>query len=156
MNMGYDPHHVLTMRLALVSSEHNSWPSRMEYISALRERLSTIPGVTAVSIDEVMPTGGGWQMEYGLPGDHYGADMDIKMPRTDMEFVDDRYFATVRILLLAGRIFTESEYKRGESVALVSSSFAHQQFGAANPVGQLLRVPPLVAGYPGVLRPAAP
>jgi predicted permease len=156
LDLGYDPHNVLTFRLASPQGEYNSWSARMQYTEALQQRLQTIPGVLAASVGEAMPTGGGFQMEYALPQDIYGADMDVKMPRVDMEFVDASYFSAIRIPVIAGRSFSQEEYERGEAVALVSSAFAHYVFGKEDPIGHELRIPPLVAGYPGTMRPDHP
>ena len=128
----------------------------MEHREVLQEQLQRIPGVREASVSQAMPTGGGFAMEYGLPGEQYGPDMDVKMPRADMEFVDPRFLSAMRIPVLAGRAFTQSEYERGLPVALINRTFAHRLFGSQNPLGRLLRVPPLVAGYPGAARPAHP
>lgn len=156
LNPGYDPHHVLTFRLPIPQGEYLNWGQRVQYYSTLQQRLAHIPGVVSASVDEAMATGGGMQLEYGLPTVAWGPDMDAKMPRADFEFVDTTYLGTMHIPLLAGREFTQSEYERGDSVALISRSFAHHLFGSKDPIGRVLRAPPLAAGYRGVLRPAHP
>ena len=128
----------------------------MQYRKILQDRLQQIPGVKEASVDQAMPTGGGFQMEYALPSEHFGPDMDIKMPRADLEFVDAHFLSSMRISILAGRAFTESEYERGYPVALINRTFARRLFGTLDPVGRMLRVPPLVAGYPGAARPKDP
>jgi predicted permease len=153
LDLGYDPRNVLTFRLPMPEGEYASWAARMQYREVLRERLQRIPGVSDASVDQAMPTGGGFQMEYALPSERLGPDMDFKMPRADLEFVDAHFFHTVRIPILSGRGFTESEYEGGFPVALINRTFARRLFGTLDPVGHVLRIPPLVAGYPGVARP---
>jgi len=154
LNLGYDPHHVLTFRLPIPQGEYANWGERVQYYSTLQQRLEHIPGVVSASVDEAMATGGGMQMEYGLPSVAWGPDMDSKMPRADFEFVDTSYLGIMHIPVLAGRAFTQSEYERGDNVTLISRSFARRLFGSNDPIGRVLRVPPLAAGYAGVLRPA--
>ncbi len=156
LDLGYDPHHVLTFRLPIPEGEYATWSQRLRYYSALQQQLAAIPGVTSASVDEAMATSGGTQMEYGMPSVAWGPDMDSRMPRADFEFVDTSYLGTMRIPVLAGRPFTQDEYSRGNDVALINRSFARRLFGSTNPVGRLLRLPPLAAGYPGILRPAHP
>lgn len=156
LDLGYDPHHVLTFRLPIPEGEYATWSQRVQYESALQQHLDHIPGVLSASVDEAMATGGGMQMEYGLPSVAWGPDMDAKMPRADFEFVDTSYLGTMHIPVLAGRAFTKDEYEQGDNVALISRGFARRLFGSRNPIGRVLRVPPLVAGYSGVVRPAHP
>jgi predicted permease len=156
LDLGYDPHNVLTFRLPIPAGEYASWAARIQYRKALQGRLQQIPGVREASLDQAMPTGGGFPMEYALPSEHFGPDMDVKMPRADLEFVDAHFLSSMRIRILAGRTFTQSEYERGCPVALINRTFARRLFGALHPVGQMLRIPPLVAGYPGVERPEKP
>jgi predicted permease len=156
MDLGYDPRHVLTFRLPIPAGQYASWAARVQYQTTLQERLQLIPGVNEASVDQAMPTGGGYQMEYGLPGEQYGPDMDVKMPRADLEFVDAHYLSSMRIPILAGRAFTQDEFERGTPVALINRTFARRLFGETDPMGRMLRLPPLVAGYPGTARPARP
>ena len=125
----------------------------MQQREILQERLQQIPGVREASVDQAMPTRGGFQMEYALPSERFGPDMDIKMPHADLEFVDAHFLSSMRIPIMAGRAFTESEYERGNPVALINRTFARRLFGDSDPMGRMLRVPPLIAGYAGVERP---
>lgn len=156
LNLGYDPHHVLTFRLPIPGSEYATWGQRVQYYSTLQQRLERIPGVVSASVDEAIATNGGLQLEYGLPSVAWGPDMDAKMPRADFEFVDASYLGTMHIPIIEGRAFTRNQYERGDNVALISRTFAHRLFGSKDPIGRVLRVPPLAAGYPEVLRPARP
>ncbi len=156
LDLGFDPHHVLKFRLPVPEGEFQSWTSRVDYYTALRHRLQAVPGVKVASVDWAMATGGGFQGEYSLPDEHFGADMDIKMPRADLEFIDAQFFSTFRIPVLVGRNFTQAEFDQGVPVALINRGFARRLFGAVSPIGRRLRVPALVAGYPGALRPEHP
>lgn len=153
LDLGYDPRNVLTFRLPSPGGDYASWAARMQYRNVLQERLQQIPGVRDVSVDEAVPTSGGFQMEYGLASERFGPDMDVKMPRADVEFVDAHFFRSMRIPVLIGRAFTQGEYEQGSPVALINRTFARRLFGALDPVGRALHIPPLVAGYPGVARP---
>jgi predicted permease len=156
LDLGYDPRNVLTFRLPIPAGEYASWAARIQYRKILQERLQQIPGVIDASIDQAMPTSGGFQTEYALPSEHFGPDMDIKMPHADFEFVDAHFLSSMRIPILAGRAFTQSEYERGFPVALINRTFARRLFGGLDSMGRMLRLPPLVAGYPGVGRPKNP
>jgi predicted permease len=156
MDMGYNPHRVLEFRLPLSTGQNASWTARVQYRTRLREALRHISGVMDASIDEAMPTGGGMQMEYGLPADRYGADMDARMPRADFEFVDSHYLSLLDIPVRSGRGLSQADQEAAEPVALINQTFARHLFGVESPLGHFLRVPPLVAGYEDFARPPHP
>ncbi|WP_188555719.1 ABC transporter permease [Edaphobacter dinghuensis] len=153
MNMGYDPHHVYSLRLPLSFAKNESWASRVQYQAQLGEALRRIPGVLDASVSEAMPTGGGMRMEYGMPEEQYGGDMDVKMPRADFEFVDAHYLSLLHIPVLSGRPFLQTDLDSAEPVAIVNKTFARRLFGEQNPLRRTLRLPPLAAGYENFVRP---
>lgn len=153
MNMGYDPHHVYSLRLPLSFAKNESWASRVQYQAQLGEALRRIPGVLDASVSEAMPTGGGMRMEYGMPEEQYGGDMDVKMPRADFEFVDAHYLSLLHIPVLSGRPFLQTDLDSAEPVAIFNKTFARRLFGEQNPLGRTLRLPPLAAGYENFARP---
>jgi predicted permease len=153
LDLGYDPRNVLTFWLIIPKGEYASWTARMQYREVLQERLKQIPGVEDASVGEAVPPNGGYAMEYGLASERFGPDMDQKMPHADVEFIDAHFFRTMRIPIISGRPFTQSEYENGSPIALISRTFARRLFGASDPVGGELRMPPLVAGYEGKARP---
>ena len=100
-----------------------------QYQRALQERLRLIHGVVEASVDQALPTDGGFQMEYALPSEKFGPDMDAKMPHADFEFVDSHFLNALRIPILTGRAFTQDEYDLGSPVALINRTFARRLFG---------------------------
>jgi predicted permease len=156
LDLGYDPRNVLTFRLPIRSGDYANWTARLQYRTILQERLRQIPGVKDASLDQAMPSDGGLQMGYALPSEQFGPDMDAKMPHADVEFVDAHFLHSTRIPILAGREVTQSEYEGGSPVALINRTFARRLFGSLDPMGRMLRIPGLVAGYPGAVRPPHP
>jgi hypothetical protein len=54
---------------------------------------------------------------------------------TPLEEVGPEYFSTLKIAMLAGRPFRETDDHQGNAVAIVNQTFAKQYFAGTNPVG---------------------
>ena len=58
-------------------------------------------------------------------------------------FVDQRYFAALRIPLLQGRLWSTDENNRGDFIAVVNRAFAARYLSHSNTIGRQLRIPDL-------------
>ena len=58
-------------------------------------------------------------------------------------FVDQRYFAALRIPLLQGRLWSTDENNRGDFIAVVNRAFATRYLSSSNAMGRQLRIPDL-------------
>jgi putative ABC transport system permease protein len=96
----------------------------------VREALARLPGVTTVSAttDPVL-SGNEWDTSVAVEGytppPETGASTEIAM-------VTPEYFTTLRIPLLAGKLFTEGDHDGSAKVAIVNNKFAVQFFGSAD------------------------
>ena len=92
--------------------------------------LARLPGVTTVSAttDPVL-SGNEWDTSVAVEGytppPETGASTEIAM-------VTPEYFTTLRIPLLAGKVFTEGDHDGSAKVAIVNNKFAVQFFGSAD------------------------
>ena len=57
----------------------------------------------------------------------------------NFRLVSNKYFATMRIPLLSGRVFTEQDTANSAGAIVVNEAFAHQYFQDQNPIGKHLR-----------------
>jgi len=53
--------------------------------------------------------------------------------------VDPEYFKILHLRLIAGRVFTNADTAASEPVVVVSESYGRQYFGAASPLGRILK-----------------
>ena len=96
--------------------------ARVAYIEQIREKIASVPGVfsVAVAADATPPYAGTYaagSFEIDGPGDR-------EHPQAHVMLVDQRYFATLRISLLQGRIWNADENNRGDFIAVVNQAFA--------------------------------
>jgi predicted permease len=139
---GEDPGFAADSRLALstplTSSRYGAVEEVRAYGDEALERLAFVPGVESVAITTLVPVGGQdeiWSLEIeGRPPsgrDDYISTLHYR--------VSAGYFATMGIEMRVGREFTPSDREGAVRVAVVSESFARDQFPDESPVGRRIR-----------------
>jgi predicted permease len=146
--LGYDPANVMRLGIIAHVNDQGEWSriqwrqARVAYIEQIREKIASVPGVftVAVAADATPPYAGTFaagSFEIDGPG-------DSEHPEAHVMLVDQRYFATLRISLLQGRIWNTDENNRGDFIAVVNHAFA-TRYLSSNAVGRQLRIPGLTA-----------
>lgn len=136
---GFDAGNVLTFRLAMTASNYEPAPSRIALVSNLLERLAASPEVQNAAVISTIPFGGsrganGVEIEGRprLPGER---GMII-----DQRHVSPSYFQTMRIPLLKGRGFLDSDDSRAERVTIINRTMADQYWPGQDPIDRRVRV----------------
>ncbi len=141
MRLGYDPHNVMAIRVPLKRDTDKNQQRRATYIDQLRERVSTIPGVVSVAvasdvIPPVQPFGG-----LGPPGPfEILGEQPKQQPQAVASLVSQKYFVTLKIPLLRGRIWNQTENQRGDFVAVVNQTLAQRYWPNGDAIGHQIRV----------------
>jgi predicted permease len=137
IDIGFKPDHVLIAGLQIGMNGYNQETGKVFYRQA-RQRLASIPGMEEAALASWFPLGlsgcKGWDAVvegYQRPD---GED-------TTYEFaiVSPRYFATLRIPLVAGRDFTDADDAGATPVAIVNEHFAHRFWPGQDPIGRRFR-----------------
>jgi predicted permease len=139
--MGFDPNHVLAMRLKLPSHPQNAVDRKaglvfQEYL----DRIAAIPGVDSaatVTGPPLRPARGGNAELVGVT-DGTGA---LKSILAYNHLVSADYFRALRIPLFAGRTFRRDDAGRRVTVAIVNEEFARRFGLGADVVGKQLDEP---------------
>ena len=139
---GLDPgFHAPTVMSALVSLSPTRYadPAKQAafFDDAVRE-IESLPGVVSAAVTDSLPlTGindqGGFLVE-GRPDPPPGEDG----PQANRPRVSSRYFDTMGIRLLDGRLFDERDRAGAHPVAIVSALAAHTYWPGVNPLGKRL------------------
>jgi putative ABC transport system permease protein len=130
VNVGFDPDHLLTFNLGLPSSTD---PVRqLAFYQQVVQRLQALPGVEAVGAVSRLPlSGGNSSRSFNVPGVEKGYDADIRVSTPD-------YFRAMRIPLLKGRSFSESDFDSSLNIAVVNDALARTVFPGQDPIGKQL------------------
>ncbi len=150
--LGFDPDHVFTLNIALPKGTNTGWQARLNTNETIRKTIEEVPGVTSASVS---PT---WTPPFG----GFNAKIEIQSKPTltgaqgVLALVSPNEFATLRIPILAGRVFDDAELNRAAHLALVNEAFVKQFLPEGNPIGQNVRSPMLKAEMPDLLLAQAP
>jgi predicted permease len=97
----------------------------------LLERLSRLPGITAVAEASHLPLSDsreiGFRLEHAAHDDYYSAENSLVSPG---------YFRAMGIALVAGRDFTLDDRRESPPVAIINQALSHEYFPGQNPIGQ--------------------
>jgi predicted permease len=145
MPLGYDPANVLKVGVALHNHDPGEWSriqsreARAVYIEQLREKITSVPGVSTVAAGiDATPPFADVESSFLIDG-----SSDDEQPQARVMLVDQRYFAALRIPVLQGRIWNADENTRADCVAVVNHAFAARYLSSSHAVGQQLRIPGL-------------
>lgn len=148
--LGYEPKNVMQAGVAMHFQDQKAWQgiktreARAVYIDRIRQRIAQIPGVISVAVgtDSTPPFSGverGFQIS-GMPAS--------EVTQSRLHFASPEYFSTLRIPLLAGRIWSQAENTRGDGVVIINASMAHQYWPNGGSIGKQIRVPELKSTAP--------
>lgn len=126
--MGFDPDQVLAFRLKLPPARQNMPDSKLQHVFAdYLQKISAIPGVESAAT----VTGPPLRPSVSGPTELLGvtdASGKLRTVVADNHLVSPDYFRVLRIPLLAGRAFRESDGIEPWKVAIVNEEFA-RRFG---------------------------
>jgi putative ABC transport system permease protein len=105
---GFDPTHLLTMRFTMQGPSYDSTYKRFNFVDPLLARLNASPGIVSAAITNNIPLSGSNNNSFFLPEAH-----EFKLggePLLEIRWVSPRYLETLRVPLIAGRMFTRQEW----------------------------------------------
>ncbi len=134
---GFTSNNVLTMEVSL---PRNSYPRerRPAFFQQLIERAQSLPGAQVVAAAKHLP----------LSGDNMNFAFDVegrpfppgKSPGADCRFVTTDYFKALRIPLIRGRLFSESDGPQSPPVLLINRTMADRFFPNEDPIGKRMQL----------------
>jgi putative ABC transport system permease protein len=133
---GFDPEHVVTMRMTLPTTKYGELPAWIAFHENLVQRVAAVPGITAVGLNSSIPLGGGASesgvIVEGRPLPRPGEQRTICMFQTST--LD--YFRAMGVPLVKGRFFSELDTAAGARVAIVDETFVRTLFPGEDPIGK--------------------
>jgi putative ABC transport system permease protein len=138
LDPGFDATSALTFSIGL---PHSDYPTRRASVAAhqaVLDRLSTLPGVTAVSASTCLPLAG-WCFGNGLLVEGHADDPFTARPFVAFRAVAAGYFQTMGMRLVRGRGLDRGDVERKEPNIVVNKAFADIFFPRADPIGQRVK-----------------
>ena len=134
LDLGFDPNRVLNVIIDTKDAGYDKTRATQFY-REIESRVRSLPGVQSASLASYLPMGGfptKASVSVGSQPVHPGQPP----PSILFSCVDAPYFETLRISLLRGRVFTESDGEGAPLVAIVNQAMANRFWPGENPVGK--------------------
>ena len=136
VDRGYETKHIVDLTIQFPESSRYTAERKGAIVRALRVRLTSAPGVTAIT-HAASPVPGYRRATVSLNGE--AASAQNRPTVLSYSFVQASYFPTLGIPLLSGHSFA-SQAEDLEPSAIVSESAAKQLWPGQNPIGRSLRL----------------
>jgi putative ABC transport system permease protein len=135
---GFVPDHVLTLEMQLPSPAYKSDTSSRLFYNRLMEKLRQEPGVESVGAVQSGPSAGdNWDWFYSIGEGSQPSRGEV--PLSLFNVADTSYFDTMRMRLVAGRKFSDTDREGGPQIAVVNEVFARRWPDARQAIGHHIK-----------------
>ena len=138
VDVGFRPHGMMTAALALPDRQYDTDAKQVAFLRSALDHLASSPGVESAAAGVSIPFSGfGGSSSFTIegrvspPGD--------PGPHGDVRQVSPRYFETMSIPLVRGRVFTDQDRKDTQAVVVIDENLARLYWPGQDPVGQHMR-----------------
>jgi putative ABC transport system permease protein len=132
---GFDPQNALTVAISLPQSKYGG-PQRAAFFQQIIERLRALPGVR--SAGAAFPPLGLWENSDGFRIEGRPPAPPGEPQLFASRVVSGDYFKAMKIPLLKGRVFTESDGLNQPPVIIINEAMARQYWPNEDPIGKRL------------------
>jgi putative ABC transport system permease protein len=130
-DLGFEGTHVASGRVILGPPRWEADAAQQRFVADVLVRLRAMPGITQAGAISTLPLSGWWSdtsyFVEGGPPDELNAAFNV---------VDLGYFATMRIPLVAGRLFDARDRAEAPAVIVVDQGVARRSFPGGDAVGR--------------------
>jgi putative ABC transport system permease protein len=140
VDSGFDSVNMLTMQIQTNGHRFDDSKTAFRFFDDALAAAGGVPGVESAALTSQLPLSG--------DVDEYGAHFEATPTEPAVTYsvfryaVSPGYIEAMRIPLLRGRVFTDTDADGAPLVALISESLARARFPAEDPIGHRLRVGP--------------
>jgi predicted permease len=136
-SLGYDPHNVIIASINLPENSYTKWADRFTFYERLRNRIADVPQVESVALATyATPPRSGERSVVDVPGrDMTGDEAPI------LQRISAHYFATMKIPLIRGRVWSDSESAGAPHVAVVNQTMARELWPDETAIGRRVLIP---------------
>jgi putative ABC transport system permease protein len=134
VNLGFDPAHVLTMRIALPPTKYETPPQQIAFYNRVLNALQALPGLQAAAVSSALPLNTSRispALPEGQPAVPFG-----QRPILNIQTISPDYARVLRVPLLHGREFTDHDNAEAPGVAMVNQTLVRRFWPNDNPIGK--------------------
>lgn len=138
VDLGFRAPHLLTAIVNLPPARYGDPAQQVAFFENALQRIETLPGVVSAAVSDSIPlTGindqGGFAIE-GRPAPPPGGSE----PHANRPRVSAKYFETMGVRLIEGRLFDARDRRDSQPVAIISDLAARMYWPGVNPLGKRL------------------
>ncbi|HXN54111.1 MAG TPA: ABC transporter permease [Candidatus Acidoferrum sp.] len=160
--LGFNQKNVLTLQLFLPEATESAFDTRSsQALSAILERVRSVPGVQSASVVNSLPIAGGVSTDFAIVGRPPVKSGDE--PSADIRIINSDYLRTMQIPLLRGREFSARDSAAAPKAMIINQTMANTFWPGQDPVGARVTMldwgPPLtgeIVGVVGDVKPNGP
>jgi putative ABC transport system permease protein len=135
VNPGFDARGLLTFKVSLPAATYRSDTARSRFFDEALRAMREVPGAQGIAATNALPfDGNNWNANVSIEA--YAPKSMSDMPWGDRRIVNAGYFATMRIPLIAGRYFRETDVAPSAPVAIIDEQFATRYFPGQPAIGR--------------------
>jgi predicted permease len=144
---GFDSSNVLTMSVAVPRDRFPSPATQVNFFQETLQRVRALPGVEdAGAIDDLPLGGGGSHQPFSIEGRPMLPMAE--QPEVDVRMISPGYLRAMRVPIIRGRDFADSDAAGRPAVAVISAALARRFWPNEDPLGKHLTL----TFFPGIPR----
>ena len=137
VDTGFDPHGVLTARVALPLDQYMSTDRQRNFFQQLVERVQALPGVESAAAVASLPLGGGTMISSVSVQGQPPTELSMSnAPIARVNSVTPGFFSALRLRLLDGRFLDARDGADAPGSVVVNQAFIRRFLPGENPIGQ--------------------
>jgi len=137
--LGFQSDRVVTMSVMLTAGRYTQSPEQHAFHEALLDRIRHLPGAVAATLSNAPVPTGTTRIGENIPVDGQPRDPNRKHAAIRQRDATPGYFETLRIPVLSGRAFTETDRDLPQPPVILSESAARILFPGEDPLGHTLQ-----------------
>jgi len=147
VNPGFDPENIVTMDVSISSAKFANPEQQISFFDRVLQRVRALPGVQSVGVTDALPLLGD-ESHQPVQAEGQPVVAMADQPEVDVSLISPGYISAMRIPLLRGRDFNDSDVAGRPGAVLISQSMARQFWPNEDPIGKHVKL----YFFPGVMR----
>ena len=139
VNPGFQPDHIMTMRVLLPGKTYDTLPKIANFARQLESRAAALPGVRAAALGNAVPLDGtSFWLTFVVRGSAPVRPSD--QPSASIRIVTPNYFSVLGTPLVRGRAFAADDRVNAPRVAIVNQTFVKRFMANEDPIGKYVEI----------------
>lgn len=137
---GFEPRNLMAVQIYLPPTKYRDGVQRTRFYKEAIQKIASLPGVESVggvSALPMYPVGIDFALPFTVEGKPEPANGEE--PRADIRAATPRYFETMKIALLRGRVIDERDRAGTPGAWVINETMARRYFSGEDPLGKVVK-----------------